>query len=102
MVKGSLAFSRRVACQARGVFIIISANSCVLLIRFRIRVAGYTSVDRVVTCIGVAICALAPLSLVGSTLDREELNIVICVLCRDPRIFCMTCSTFQWEVQRNV
>ena len=94
MVKGSLAFSRRMARQARCVFVNISSYTCVLLIRFRIRVTSYAGVDRIVACIGVAVGALAPLSLVGSTIDREELNIVICVLCRDPRIFCMTCSTF--------
>ena len=92
VIKNQIAIAGRVAGQAGGVFKDISIHSLVLVARFGVRMANDTTEFSKIVRIDVTIRTLAPFSLVLTTVNREELPIVVEVG-RLPGIFRMAHGT---------
>ena len=101
VVKGSFSLTCRMAGKASVALIDVATYTHVLIFRLRTLVTGCTREDRVVVCIGMALCTLTPHTGMCTAVDGEVLVIMIkggwC-----PRVFGVTGCAICGEVKRNV
>ncbi len=84
MVKIIICTARRMTSQTCGTIVSITIYTNMLIIGFRIGVAGYTSEFCIIRRIGVAINTLAPFPVMCSAVNGEIISIMIHIICRCP------------------
>lgn len=84
VIEPIVSFPCRVAGQTGRTAVRIAVHAIVVIISFRIGVAGGTGKFRVIRRIGMAIQALLPFTLVFPAVDREKIRVVLGVFRRHP------------------
>lgn len=77
MIKGIIGITSRMAGKTGCTIIVVSRNTIVLIIRFRIHMAGGAGKLGIVGRVDMAVCTLIPFALVLAAVDREILSVVI-------------------------
>lgn len=77
VVKSIVAAAGRVTSQTSRVVVSISVDAIVLIVRFRIRMAGRTAEFHKIARVGMAIYTSVPFAIVRTTVNGEVLVVVV-------------------------
>ena len=103
VVKSTVRVASRVTGETSRIFISITAQSIVRIVRFRIDVANCARKLRKIGWIDVAICTLRPLPQMLAAVNGEIFGIVLRVFCGHPiQIGCVAGSAIVREIGLNV
>ena len=103
VIEPVVSLAGRMAGQAGGTVVGIAVHAIVVVIRFRVGMAGDAGKFGVIRRIRMAVQALLPFSLVLPAVNREIVGIVLGVFCRHPvRIGRMALDTILGKARRLV
>jgi hypothetical protein len=77
VIKSPFRFTGRMACKASITIVVVSCYTGMFIGSFTFHMARYTGDNTEVTGIGMAFRALIPLAIMGPTIDRKILTVMI-------------------------